>query len=66
VAEGRKRRRAHDSLLMPRAVAAVFFYSRDGNEDVRASGRVGRPDGSISLNLVDHIHHSSEVKLNLQ
>jgi hypothetical protein len=30
-----------------------FFYSRDGNEDVRASGRVGRPDGSISVQSLE-------------
>jgi hypothetical protein len=46
-------RGAHGLLVMPRAGGLRFFYSRDGNEDVRASGRVGRPDGSISEKIID-------------
>jgi hypothetical protein len=41
-----KRRRAHGSLLIPRAGAAVFLFSRWPG--TKTSERAGRPDVSIS------------------
>jgi hypothetical protein len=63
VADAGKRRRAHGSLLVPRAGAAVFFYSRDG----LGTKTSGCPDGSISektnfeLYLLHHIGTYSVV-----
>jgi hypothetical protein len=53
VAEGREAAEGA-RLVTQRGLRFFFILAMPGHEDVRASGRVGRPDGSIYKEQANH------------